>query len=77
MSTVSCLKSVYTKFCTPSDVIWCWKRGITCPDTVDQFLDMAFQDKVPAPETITVKADAKYWRVIDATINHNKSEVAA
>lgn len=53
-------------------VIWCWNRGITCPDTVDQFLDMVFEDKVPAPETITVKPDGKYWRVIDARINLNK-----
>jgi len=53
-------------------VIWCWKRGIVCPDTVTEFLDMVFEDKIPTPDTITVKPEGKYWRVIDAKIDMNK-----
>lgn len=58
-------------------VIWCWNRGIQCPDSVSDFLKMADENKIPTPDTITVKPEGKYWRVIDATINHNKTEVAA
>jgi DNA repair protein RadD len=57
-------------------VVWCWKRGIQCPDTVTDFLAMV--DKIPTPDSITVKQDGKYWRVIDAKISfNNKQEVVA
>lgn len=41
-------------------VKWFWARGMTCPDTTDEALELT----IPAPSTITVKADGKYWRVI-------------
>ncbi len=53
-------------------VIWCWKRGIQCPETVEGFLMMAEENKIPTPDTITVKPEGKYWRVVDAHINYNK-----
>ena len=53
-------------------VSWCWRRGLTCPDTVDEFLEMVDAGRVPTPYTITVKPDGKYWRVVDAAIDMNQ-----
>ena len=53
-------------------VSWCWSRGIVCPDTVEQFLELADAGRVPVPHTITVRPDGKYWKVIDAAINMNQ-----
>lgn len=51
-------------------VTWCWKRGLVCPKTVDEFLKMlekpAELGGVPTPSSITVKPDGKYWRVVEA-----------
>lgn len=40
-------------------VKWFWARGLMCPNTVAEALEM----DIPTPSTITVKADGKYWRV--------------
>ena len=57
-------------------VAWCWKRGITCPDTVDEFLKMTEQGRVPAPSSITVVPDGKYWKVTEAKFDWGKEGVA-
>lgn len=57
-------------------VAWCWKRGITCPDTVDEFLKMTEQGRVPAPSSITVVPDGKYWKVTEAKFDWGKGQVA-
>jgi DNA repair protein RadD len=55
-------------------VTWCWQRGVTCPNTVDEFLEMV--DSVPAPDTITVKPDGKYWRVIATDMGSRRLDVS-
>jgi len=57
-------------------VRWCWERGVTCPDTVEQFLEMARANRVPAPDTIRVKRDGKYWRVLDANMGARRLNVS-
>ncbi|CAB4154579.1 SSL2 DNA or RNA helicases of superfamily II [uncultured Caudovirales phage] len=57
-------------------VAWCWKRGIKCPDTVAEFMAMVEAKRVPAPVSITVKPDGKFWRVIDAKFDWSKEGVA-
>jgi DNA repair protein RadD len=43
-------------------VKWFWRRGLPCPETVDEALAM----KIPRPATIRVIPDGKYFRVVDA-----------
>ena len=50
-------------------VSWFWRRGLVCPETVDQALAMANEGKIPKPSTITVQPDGKYWKVTGATFN--------
>lgn len=57
-------------------VTWCWTRGVMCPDTVDQFLDMVRAGRVPAPDAIRVKPDGKYWRVLDANMGARRLNVS-
>jgi DNA repair protein RadD len=45
-------------------VSWFWDRGCICPDTVPDGLAMVRAGRVPAPDTITVKPDGKYWRIV-------------
>lgn len=47
-------------------VRWFWERGMPCPDTVEAAL--ANIDRIPAPYSITVRPDGKYWRVAEATL---------
>jgi DNA repair protein RadD len=58
-------------------ISWCWKRGILAADTIEDFLIMADESRIPKPSTITVKPDGKYWRIIDVHFDWNKQEVAA
>lgn len=44
-------------------VRWFWERGMTCPKTVDEAIEMEREGRFPKPETITVVPDGKYWRV--------------
>lgn len=57
-------------------VSWCWKRGVTCPNTVKEFLEMVEAGRVPAPTSIVVKPDGKFWKVIGASFDQG-NEVAA
>lgn len=57
-------------------VSWCWKRGLIAVDTIEQFLDLVSQSRVPAPASVVVKPDGKYWRIVDTYFNWDR-EVAA
>jgi hypothetical protein len=43
-------------------VNWFWRRGLLCPETVDEALAMA----IP-PATITVLPEGKYFKITHAT----------
>lgn len=58
-------------------VSWFWQRGAMCPDTVDQALAMVSADRLPAPDTITVKLDGKYWRVVDADMGARRLGISS
>lgn len=58
-------------------VTWCWNRGAICPATVDQFFDMVRANRIPAPDTITVKMDGKYWRVLSADMGKRRLDVSS
>lgn len=55
-------------------VQWFWARGMMCPNTVDEALEMA--TTIPAPDYITVKMDGKYWRVIDVQMGSRRLNVS-
>ncbi len=57
-------------------VTWCWKRGLVCPETVDEFLKMVTESRVPAPDSITVKPDGRYWRVVSADMGASRTNVS-
>ena len=50
-------------------VRWFWQRGMPCPETVDDALELAKAGRIPQPSTITVKIDGKWWKVIDADLS--------
>jgi hypothetical protein len=54
-------------------IYWFYQRGLTCPQTVEDAL--ALVDQIPAPDTITVKADGKYWRVIDTNMGSRRMNI--
>lgn len=56
-------------------VQWFWQRGAMCPDTVVNALDMV--PKLPAPDTITVKPDGKWWRVISVHMGASRLDVSS
>lgn len=58
-------------------VAWCWQRGSTCPEKVDQFFDMVRDNRIPAPDTITVKPDGKYWRVLSADMGARRMDISS
>ena len=55
-------------------VQWFWQRGAMCPDTVDAALEMI--PKIPAPDSIAVKPDGKYWRVVHAEMGSRRLDVS-
>ena len=55
---------------------WCWQRGVQCPESVADFLTMVSADKVPAPDTVTVKLDGKYWRVMSADMGARRQGIS-
>lgn len=57
-------------------VTWFWARGAMCPDTVTEALALLGENKIPAPDTITVKKDGKYWRVIDCEMGARRLDVS-
>lgn len=58
-------------------VAWFWKRGCTCPDSVDEALKMSDEKRIPATKSVTVKMEGKYFRVIDAEIEFESLEATA
>jgi DNA repair protein RadD len=46
-------------------VKWFWRRGLPCPETVEEALAMT----IPRPTTITVLPDGKYFKVVEATFD--------
>lgn len=56
-------------------IYWFYQRGITCPLSVDQA--MAMIEEIPSPDTITVKLDGKYWRVVDTNMGSRRMNISA
>ncbi len=57
-------------------IAWCWKRGLIAPDTIESFMEMVEQQRLPKPSSVTVKPDGRYWKVIDTHFNWNQERVA-
>lgn len=55
-------------------IYWFYQRGLTCPLSVDQA--MAMIEEIPAPDTITVKLDGKYWRVVEANMGSRRMNIS-
>lgn len=55
-------------------IYWFYQRGLTCPLSVDQA--MAMIEEIPAPDTITVKLDGKYWRVVDTNMGSRRMDIS-
>lgn len=55
-------------------VAWFWKRGCTCPDTVEEALKMADDKRIPKTSAVVAKLDGRYWRVIDVEIEFESVE---
>ncbi len=56
-------------------VSWFWKRGMMCPASVKDAL--AQVERIPAPYSITVKPEGKYWRVTEAALgNRDRLDVS-
>ncbi|MFA5630292.1 MAG: DEAD/DEAH box helicase family protein [Porticoccaceae bacterium] len=58
-------------------VQWLWSRGFhSAFQTVDEFLDAATHNRIPAPDSITVKMDGKYWRVQSSVMGACRMDVS-
>lgn len=57
-------------------VSWFWMRGCMCPDDVASALNLVKSNKVPAPDTITVKPDGKYWKVVGCDMGTKRTDVS-
>jgi DNA repair protein RadD len=55
-------------------IYWFYRRGLTCPATVADAIEMI--DQIPAPDTITVKLDGKYFRVLDVEMGSRRMNVS-
>ena len=55
-------------------IYWFYARGMTCPPTVGDAL--ALIPTIPAPDTITVKPDGKYWRIVDVEMGSRRLNVS-
>ena len=55
-------------------IYWFYSRGFTCPATVEDAI--ALVPSIPAPDTITVKPDGKYFRVIDCDMGSRRMNVS-
>lgn len=58
-------------------VSWFWERGAMCPPSVDAAIEMIRGNRIPAPDSITVKADGKYWRVVSTTMGSRRFDVSS
>lgn len=57
-------------------VQWFWARGCVCPATVDEALDMVKAYRIPDPDSITVRPDGKYWRIVSADMGARRQDVS-
>jgi DNA repair protein RadD len=55
-------------------ISWFWQRGAMCPNTVNEVFEMV--PKLPAPDSITVRADGKYWRVVGTDMGNRRMNVS-
>lgn len=55
-------------------VQWFWQRGAMCPSTVEDALAMV--PKLPAPDSITVRPDGKYWRVVGTEMGARRLDIS-
>lgn len=58
-------------------VSWFWQRGCICPNHVEEALAMVRDNRIPSPDTITVKLDAKYWRVQSVEMGRRRLDVSS
>lgn len=58
-------------------VQWFWARGAMCPESVEGALDMIRQNRIPAPDNITVKPEGKYWRVTGTGMGSSRLDVSS
>ena len=58
-------------------VSWFWQRGCVCPNHVEEALAMVRDNRIPSPDTITVKLDGKYWRVQSVDMGRRRLDVAS
>lgn len=68
-------------------VQWFWTRGLMCPKTVDESLFWAMWKEeredgrnppnIPAPDSITVRPDGKYWRVVGCDMGSRRMNVSS
>lgn len=56
-------------------VRWYWERGMMCPADVSQALASA--TSIPTPDSITVKLDGRYWRVVHTTMGTRRMGLAS
>lgn len=57
-------------------VTWFWQRGAMCPDTVTAALELLNEDRIPAPDTITVKMNGKYWSVVSVDMGSRRLDIS-
>lgn len=58
-------------------VSWFWARGAMCPATALEALALLKEMKIPAPDSITVKPDGKYWRIVATTLGTRRLDVSS
>lgn len=58
-------------------VSWFWQRGCICPNHVEEALAMVRDNRIPSPDTITVKLDGKYWRVQSVEMGRRRLDVSS
>lgn len=58
-------------------VTWMWARGCVCPATVEDALAMVRENRIPAPDSITVRQDGKYWRVVACDMGSRRLNVSS
>lgn len=58
-------------------VSWFWARGAMCPDNTIAALALLKENKIPAPDTITVKLDGKYWRITNTEMGSRRLNISS
>lgn len=57
-------------------VSWFWTRGAMCPNTAKEALTLLNDMRIPAPDSITVRPDGKYWRIVDTDMGARRLDVS-